>query len=96
MEREALFTKLREAKTVLKSLGVESMAVFGSVARGDYSEGSDIDILVVFYRPVGLFEFVRLKHYLEQITHCKIDLVTPDALRPDMKERILKEAVNVR
>ena len=93
MDRETIFTALREAETELKSRGVQSLAVFGSVARSDHSAASDLDILVEFSRPVGLFEFLRLKFFLEQITHCRVDLVTPDALRPEMTERILKEAV---
>ncbi len=95
MNREAVFAVLREAEPELKSRGVQSLAIFGSVARGDFSQDSDLDILVVFNRPVGLFDFVRLKHFLEQLTHSRVDMVTPDALRPEMREQILKEAVNV-
>jgi len=75
---------------------VDSLAVFGSVARGVASPQSDVDILVEFNRPVGLFEFIRLKHFLEQVTGCQVDLVTPDALRPVMRERIMREAIYVR
>jgi predicted nucleotidyltransferase len=96
MDREAIFTSLREAEPVLRTHGVQSLAVFGSVARGIYSQDSDLDILVDFSRPVGLFDFIRLKQYLESITQRRVDLVTPDALRPEMKDRILKEAVHVR
>lgn len=96
MDREAIFTSLREAEPELKNHGVQSLAVFGSVARGNYSQHSDLDILVDFSRPVGLFDFIRLKQYLEKITQRRVDLVTPDALRPEMKDRILKEAVHVR
>ncbi len=96
MDREAIFTSLREAEPVLRNHGVQSLAVFGSMARGNYSQDSDLDILVDFSRPVGLFDFIRLKQYLESITQRRVDLVTPDALRPEMKDRILKEAVHVR
>lgn len=95
MNREAIFTVLRKAEPELKSRGVQSLAIFGSVVRGDFSQGSDLDILVVFNRPVGLFDFIRLKHFLEQLTDARVDMVTPDALRPEMREQILKEAVNV-
>jgi uncharacterized protein len=70
--------------------------VFGSVARGDFSQDSDVDILVDFSRPVSLFDFIRLTSFLEQITHCRVDLVTPDAIRPEMKDSILKEALHLR
>jgi predicted nucleotidyltransferase len=75
--------------------GVKSLAVFGSVARGDATASNDIDVLVEFSRPVGLFEFIRLKYYLEELTSCRVDLVTHDALRPTMREDILNEAVYV-
>lgn len=96
MDRDAIFSTLREAEPELRNRGVQSLAVFGSVGRGYYSQDSDLDLLVDFSRPVGLFEFIRLKQYLESITQRRVDLVTPDALRPEMKDRILKEAVHVR
>ena len=51
--------------------------------------------LVEFDRPVGLFEFIHLKLYLEELTGRRVDLVTPDALRPGMRAAILNEAVHV-
>jgi predicted nucleotidyltransferase len=74
---------------------VKSIAVFGSVARGEATPSSDIDLLVEFSRPVGLFEFIRLKFYLEVLTSCRVDLVTHDAIRPAMRQDILNEAVYV-
>ncbi len=71
------------------------MAVFGSVARSEANPASDLDALVEFSRLVGLFEFIRLKYYLEELTHCWVDLVTDDALGPALRERILSEAVHV-
>jgi predicted nucleotidyltransferase len=69
--------------------------VFGSLARGEATPASDIDLLVEFDRPVGLFEFIRLKLYLEDLTGRGVDLVTPDAIRPAMRAGILNEAVHV-
>jgi uncharacterized protein len=57
---------------------------------------SDVDILVEFNRLVGLFEFVRLKMLLEELLNRKVDLVTPDALHPALRDRILSEAILVR
>jgi len=57
----------------LNQQGVKDLAVFGSVARGVSSPGSDIDILVEFCCPVGLFEFVRLKMMLEEWLGCQVD-----------------------
>ncbi len=96
MDRETIFQILREAENELRQRGVETIAVFGSYARGNATKDSDLDILVAFSRPVGLFDFVRLKMYLEAITQCQVDLVTPDAIRPEMRDRILGEAIDVR
>lgn len=95
MDREYILAILHSYEAKLRSMGVASLAIFGSVARGDASAESDIDLLVEFSRPVGLFEFIRLKLFLEQATGHEVDLVTPDALRPSMSEDILREAIYV-
>jgi hypothetical protein len=64
------------------------------VTGGAY-ERSDIDILVEFSKSVDFFEFLDLQYYLEELFNRKVDLVTPDALKPFMKNRILKEVVYV-
>jgi hypothetical protein len=78
----------------LREHAVKSLTIFGSVARGEATDSSDINVLVEFEagRPVGLFEFVRLQRFLAEILGCPVDLATPDALRPQMREQILKEA----
>jgi len=89
-------SKILKAHQVdLSQRGVKSLAVFGSFARGEATYNSDIDVLVEFDQPVGLFEFIRLRYYLEELTKRRVDLVTPDALRPSMRESILSEAVHV-
>lgn len=70
---------------------VEKIGVFGSVSRGDQKEGSDIDILVEFTRPVGFFTFLELEELLSSSLGAKVDLVTPDALKPALSGRILSE-----
>lgn len=96
MKREEIFSILSAHQAELLDRGVKDLAVFGSVARGDSSETSDVDILVEFNRAVGLFEFVRLKMLLEKWIGCRVDLVTPDAFHPALRERILKEAIYIR
>ncbi len=86
---------LHKHQADLDQFAVKSLAVFGSVARGEATEGSDIDLLVEFSQPIGLFEFIRLKNYLENLIGSKVDLVTPDALHPALRDSILNEAVNV-
>ena len=95
MKLKAISTLLKHHRADLHQRGVKSLAVFGSMARGEATPDSDIDVLVEFSRPVGLFEFIRLKMYLENLTGRSVDLVTPDALRPAMRDDILNEAVHV-
>jgi uncharacterized protein len=77
----------------LKALGVLSLEIFGSVARGDARPGSDVDLLVEFDRPIGLFHFFRTLGTLEQLLGCRVDLVMRDAVKPQLRDRIFSEAV---
>jgi predicted nucleotidyltransferase len=89
MNRAQIIQRLSEHKGEFAAFGVRSLSLFGSVARGEERPGSDIDILVEFERVGGLFEFVRLKNYLEKTLGQPVDLVTPDALKPQLREKIL-------
>jgi uncharacterized protein len=95
MDLKNVSALLKRHQADLHQRGVKSLAVFGSLARGEATPASDIDVLVEFDRPVGLFEFIRLKLYLEELIGRHVDLVTPDALRPAMRAEILSEAVRV-
>jgi len=75
---------------------VREMGVFGSYVRGEQKKkGSDIDILVEFEEPIGLFEFMDLEEYLSKLLGTKVDLVSKKALKPRIGEYILKEVVYV-
>lgn len=93
MKREEVLRKLTGCMGDLRGFKVKSLAIFGSVARDEASAGSDVDVLVEFLEPVGLFHFVRLKRFLESVLGTKVDLVTRDALKPQLRDRILKEAI---
>jgi len=93
MRRDEALAILKSHKQELIKFDVKSLAIFGSVARDEVGPESDVDILVEFAKPIGLFEFVRLKIYLEKLLQRKVDLVTPDALKERMREQILKEAI---
>lgn len=95
MNLKTVSTLLKRNQANLHEHGVKSLAVFGSLARGEATPESDIDILVEFDRPVGLFEFIRLRLYLENLIGRRVDLVTPDAIRPAMRADILSEAIHV-
>ena len=83
---------LNQHREDLALKGVRTLAVFGSVARNENTSKSDIDILIDFDAKKGLFAFVGLKHYLEDILDCEVDLVTKNALHPALKAQILQEA----
>jgi len=74
--------------------GVRSLDLFGSVARGDSGPRSDVDLLVEFDSPVGLFHFFRLQRRLEAILGRPVDLVMKDAIKRQMRTRIMAEAVS--
>ena len=93
MERDQILALLKSHKRQLKKFGIASLSIFGSAARDQGRENSDVDILVDFEKPVGLFEYARLKLYLEDILGREVDLVTPEALRKELREEILREAV---
>jgi len=93
MKRNEILALLKSHKRGLKKFGVRSISIFGSVARDQMRKHSDVDILVDFDQPVGLFEFARLKLYLEELLGHKVDLVTPEALRKELRENILREAI---
>ena len=72
--------------------GVKKIGVFGSYARGEEKESSDIDILIELEKPIG-WEFFYLKDYLEKKLGREVDLVTVNALKPRIRERILREVI---
>jgi len=78
---------------VIDNFKVKSISVFGSYLRGEQKKNSDLDVLVEFSETIDLFEFIKLENYLADILGCKVDLVMKDALKPRIKDRILREAV---
>ncbi len=76
-----------------KKYHVQTLGIFGSVARGEARRNSDIDILVEFSRPIGFFAFIELEHRLSKILGKKVDLVSKPALKPIARQSILHEVV---
>lgn len=93
MRQQDALTILVNHQVSLKAFGVKSLILFGSVARNEARPDSDVNLLVEFDRPVGLFTFVRLKRYLEEILDSTVDLGTPDSLKPYLREPVLQEAI---
>ena len=76
-------------------MGVERLSLFGSVARDQAGDDSDVDILVEFVpgTPIGIFEFLDVQEFLATLLGAKVDLATPASLHPRLREAILREAV---
>jgi uncharacterized protein len=86
-----ILSKLRELKPELyKQYAVCEIGLFGSFSDDSYTENSDIDILVELERPIG-WKIFTLEIYLEKVFGRKIDLVTKNALKEQIKDSILKQ-----
>ena len=86
---------IKELKPVLeKKFHVSSIGVFGSVARNDYSESSDVDIIVDFSQPIGI-EFIDLADLLEEKFHEQVDLVSKKGIKPQYFSSIENDIVYV-
>ena len=96
MKRSEVLRILREQYTELSErYNIASLSLFGSVAKDEARADSDVDLLVEFSRPVGLFQFIELQQRLEALLGGKVDLGTPRSLKPRIKERVLQEAILV-
>jgi hypothetical protein len=93
--RDEVKRVLAAHRAELAEVGVRSLEVFGSVARGEQRPESDVDLLVDFDRVIGLFHFFRVQRRLEELLGCRVDLVMRQAVKPQLRERILAEAVSV-
>ena len=87
---------LHEHEAELRRRGVLHASVFGSVARGGARADSDVDVLLDLdpQRPMGVFEYARLKLFLAELLGESVDVVNRKTLRPLLKDAILRDAVN--
>jgi uncharacterized protein len=94
---------LSEIKSILRAhasvlherYGISELSVFGSVVRGEAKADSDVDLLAVFDRPIGLFKLCSAENYLIALLGVEVDLVPREDVRPALKESIYAEAVPV-
>ena len=86
---------LQHKNELTEKFKVETLGVFGSYVRGEQKLSSDVDILVEFEEPVGLFEFMKLENYLSDLLGVKVDLVSKKALKPHIGEHILQEVIMI-
>jgi uncharacterized protein len=91
--KEDVFTLLRRSGARLRRFGVERISVFGSFARGEPNDQSDVDLLVEFEPGRTSFDdFLALAEFLEELFGRKVDLMTPESLNPRFGHHILEEA----
>ncbi len=95
---EEIKAQLEELKPILKErFQVETIGVFGSYSREEQKKKSDVDILVTFVEPndIDLLDFIEIKQFLRRKLNTKVDLVTKNALKPRIRDKILQETIYV-
>ena len=96
MRRNDVVQILQEqAQALMDSYPISALFLFGSVARDEAREDSDVDILVEFSQPIGLFQLIALKEDLEALLGRRVDIGTRHSLKPDVKGRALQEVIRI-
>ena len=96
MNRHEVLHLLRTHKPALaESFGVTELALFGSFARDEGTDDSDVDILVRFAGPATSKSYFGVQFYLEDLLVRRVDLVTDKALRSELRPRVEREAISV-
>jgi predicted nucleotidyltransferase len=82
---------------ILAPYGVKRIALFGSVARGEETESSDVDLLITFEeprpRPIGLFTWVRLERELSELLERPVEMVSEKALKPLIRPYVQRDLI---
>lgn len=87
--------KLRALKPAFKDMGLKRVRVYGSMARGEAGKNSDIDLLIDFEGTPTLFDVMDVQERIARDLNLEVDLATPGALHPALKDKILNEAIDV-
>jgi len=96
VKKQAVLTRLKGSiEEIRRRFGVRTLAVFGSIARDEAADSSDVDVLVVFNQRATFDIYMDLKFYLEELLGMSVDLVTDKALRPQVRQAIEQELINV-
>jgi predicted nucleotidyltransferase len=95
--RTAIVAELKAHASEIRKQGVTSLALFGSRARGDERQDSDLDVLIEYdaSRPFTLYDLVRVERLLNSLTGLEVHVATRDGFRPHRLHRVLKDAINV-
>jgi predicted nucleotidyltransferase len=92
---DMLLEKREEIIALAAKHKAEHVRVFGSVARGDADEHSDLDLLVHFQPGASLFDLMDLQEASESLLHVPVDVVSDRGLSPYLKDSILRDAVDL-
>lgn len=95
MQQQSIDELKKKIIPVLKEAGVTRAALFGSVARGEATEKSDVDILFDAPEGMGLFQYVHLSNQLEDTLAKKVDLVSYRAIKPRLKQYVLQDQIQI-
>jgi predicted nucleotidyltransferase len=95
VDREEVIRRIQARRARLAQFGVASLSLFGSVARGDATADSDVDLLVRFDGPATFDRFMELKLFLEDLLEVRVDLVTEKAMRPRVRAQVEGELMRV-
>lgn len=95
MKKEKVLHLLKEHLEEIQEFKIQRISIFGSVARDQDTPGSDIDVLVKFKVPATFDLYMDLLFYLEDLLGRKVDLVTEDALRSELKQFVEKDLICV-
>ncbi len=91
--RDTILETLEENRDSIRRYGVRSLGLFGSCARGECTEASDLDFVVEFDKK-SFDAYMDLKEFLEGIFGCHVDLVMVDSIKPRLRRAILEEAIH--
>jgi predicted nucleotidyltransferase len=89
---EVVLQQLEENRDKIRSFGVKRLGLFGSCARGEATQSSDLDFVVELEKK-SFDAYMDLKDFLEELFGCKVDLVMKDAIKPRLREPILRETI---
>ncbi|MGK7906889.1 MAG: nucleotidyltransferase family protein [Synechococcus sp.] len=93
--QQEVLALLRDRIDTIRSYGVCSLALFGSAARNETNESSDLDFLVEFEGTATFDRYMDLKLFLEDLFNKPVDLVTRRSLKPEIRANVLEEAIDV-
>lgn len=92
---DIMHEKKDEISSISNKYGVSNIQLFGSVARKEDTDKSDIDILIELEDDRSLFDLIGFKYSMEELLNKKVDVVTIDSLHETIREKVLRETVKI-